>query len=60
MKKSTIVIFNQLNIKNNKNDKDNLKKNNCRFSQKKKKKKKKKEKKKPCQCFQLPNTTQKL
>ena len=27
MKKSTVVIFNQLNIKNNKNDKDSLKKN---------------------------------
>jgi len=27
MRKSTIVIFNQLNIKSNKNDKDNLKKN---------------------------------
>jgi hypothetical protein len=27
MKKSIVVIFNQLNIKTNKNDKDNLKKN---------------------------------
>jgi len=27
MRKSTVVIFNQLNIKSNKNDKDNLKKN---------------------------------
>jgi hypothetical protein len=27
MRKSTIVIFNQLNIKNNKIDKDNFKKN---------------------------------
>jgi hypothetical protein len=27
MKKSIVVIFNQLNIKSNKNDKDNLKKN---------------------------------
>jgi len=27
MRKSTVIIFNQLNIKNNKNDKDNLKKN---------------------------------
>ena len=27
MRKSTVVIFNQLNIKNSKNDKDNLKKN---------------------------------
>jgi len=26
MRKSTVVIFNQLNIKSNKNDKDNLKK----------------------------------
>ena len=26
MRKSKVVIFNQLNIKNNKNDKDNLKK----------------------------------
>jgi hypothetical protein len=26
MRKSIVVIFNQLNIKNNKNDKDNLKK----------------------------------
>jgi len=27
MRKSTVVIFNQLNIKNNKIDKDNFKKN---------------------------------
>ena len=28
MRKFTVVIFNQLNIKNNKNDKDNFKKKN--------------------------------
>ena len=28
MRKSTVVLFNQLNIKNNKIDKDNFKKNN--------------------------------
>jgi len=27
MRKSTVVIFNQLNIKNNKTDKDNFEKN---------------------------------
>ena len=53
MRKSTIVIFNELNIKNNKNDKDNLKKTIVDFLKKKKKKM-------PCQCFKLPKTTQKL
>ena len=38
MRKSTIVIFNELNIKNNKNDKDNLKKTIVDFLKKKKKK----------------------
>jgi hypothetical protein len=30
MRKSTVVIFNQLNIESNKNDKDNLKKKNIK------------------------------
>jgi len=32
MRKSTVVIFNQLNIKNNKIDKDNFKKNHKKKS----------------------------